>query len=107
MFEQKECMQKDDLNMHVFQNKNCSSPKSDFFFLTFTVRGPFHRKDFEWKKNMGVLGSFLKKKKSFVWKLNKRGKTATSSYSVTGDVLQYINSMAVTKHHQNIRLRCS
>ena len=59
---------------------------------------------------MGVLGSFLKKKKkkkkNFLLKIKKRGKTATSSYSVTGDVLQYINSMAVTKHHQNIQLRC-
>ena len=33
------------------------------FFLTFTVRRPFHRKDFKWKKNMRVRGYFLKKRK--------------------------------------------
>ena len=27
---------------------------NDDFFLTLTVRGPFHRKDFKWNKNMGV-----------------------------------------------------
>ena len=26
---------------------------SMIFFLTLTVRGPFHRKDFKWKKNWG------------------------------------------------------
>ena len=32
----------------------------DDFFLTLTVRGPFYRKNFKWKKNMEVRGSFLK-----------------------------------------------
>ena len=32
-------MQKDDLNVHVFQNRNW---------------GSFHRKDFKWKKNGGA-----------------------------------------------------
>ena len=27
---------------------------SMIFFLTLTVRGPFHRKDFKWKKNAGT-----------------------------------------------------
>ena len=34
----------------------------DFSFLTLTVRGPFHRKNFS-EKNMGVQGWFLKTKK--------------------------------------------
>ena len=38
---------------------------SMIFFLTLTVRGPFHRKDFKWKKNMTVLGYFLKKTRKF------------------------------------------
>ena len=52
-------MQKDDLNKPVFQYKNWCSPKSDWnFFLT--VRGPFHRKDFKWKKIWGYGVNFWK-----------------------------------------------
>ena len=59
-------MQKDYLNVHVFQNRNWQ-PKIwsiDFFFLTLTVRGPFYRKDFKWKKwgygvNFWKNGSFV------------------------------------------------
>ena len=42
--------------------KNWCSPKSDrrFFFLTLTVRRPFHRKDFKWKKIWGYRATFLK-----------------------------------------------
>ena len=55
-------MRKDDLNVHVFQYKNWCSPKYDrwFIFLTLTVRGPFHRKDFTWKK-YGVMGLISEK----------------------------------------------
>ena len=47
--------EKDDLNVHIFQFKNWCSPKTDqwFFFLTLTVRGPFHRIDFKRKKYGG------------------------------------------------------
>ena len=38
--------------------------------------------------------------------LNKRAEAATVSYSVTGDSLQYIYSVSVTKNHRNIRSRC-
>ena len=34
-------MREDDLNVHVFEKRNW---------------GPFRRKDFKWKKNMGVQG---------------------------------------------------
>ena len=34
------------------------------------------------------------------------GGTATSSYSATGEFLQYIYSVLVAKNHQNIRSRC-
>ena len=37
--------------------------------------------------------------------LNERAKAATSSFSVTGDSLQYIYSFPVSKNHRNIRLR--
>ena len=38
--------------------------------------------------------------------LNERAEADTSSYSVTGDSLQYIYSVSVTKNHRNIRSRC-
>ena len=38
--------------------------------------------------------------------LNERAKAATSSYSVTGNFLQYIYSVTVSKNHQKHRLRC-
>ena len=38
--------------------------------------------------------------------LNERAEAATSSYSATGDFLQYIYSVLVTKNHQKIRSRC-
>ena len=38
--------------------------------------------------------------------LNERAEAATSSYSVTGDSLQYIYSVPVTKNHWNIEKRC-
>ena len=38
--------------------------------------------------------------------LNGRAEGATSGYSVTGDFLQYIYSVAMTKNHHNIRSRC-
>ena len=37
---------------------------------------------------------------------NKRLEAATGSYSVTGDSLQYIYSVPVTKNHRNIRSKC-
>ena len=38
--------------------------------------------------------------------LNERAETATCSYSVTGDSLQYILSVPVTKNNRNIRSWC-
>ena len=38
--------------------------------------------------------------------LSKRAEAATSSYSATGDFLQYIYSVFVTKNHQKIRSGC-
>ena len=38
--------------------------------------------------------------------LNERAKAATSSYSVTGNFLQYIYSVTVSKNYQKQRSRC-
>ena len=97
-------MRKDDLNVHVFQYKNLCSPKSDrwIFFLTLVVREPFHRKDFEWKKYGGT--ELISEKAEVLYAdFNKRAEAATSSYSVTGNSLQYIYSLPVTKNDRNIR----
>ena len=44
------------------------------FFLTLTVRRHFHRKDFKWKKNIGVRDYFLKKRKLCMQNLTKERK---------------------------------
>ena len=99
-------MRKDDLNVHIFQYKNWCSPKSDDdFFLTLTVRGPIHRKNFEWKKYGGA-GLIFEKTEVLYAELNERAEAVSSSYSVTGDSLQYIYSVPVTMNHRNIRSRC-
>ena len=54
---------------------NWCSPKSDrwFFFLIFTVKGPFHRNDFKGKK-YGVMGLISKKRKFCKQNLTKERK---------------------------------
>ena len=38
--------------------------------------------------------------------LNERAEVATSSYSVTGDSLEYIYFVLLTKNHRDIQTRC-
>ena len=83
----------------VAQNLN------DDFFLTLTASGPFHRKDFKWEKYGGT-GLISEKTEALYAELNERAEAATSSYSVTGEFLQYIYSVPVTKNPQNIRPEC-
>ena len=74
-------MRNNDLNRHVFQNRNLRrSLKSDqgFFFLTLSVRK-------KKRKNMGVRGYFLKKTEAMHAELNERAEAATSSYSAAVD----------------------
>ena len=91
--------------MHL-KNKNWCSPKSGrwFFFLTLTVKGPFHRKDFKRKKIEGA-GLVSEKTEALYAELSERSEAATSSYSVTGDFLQYIYPVSATKNHQDIQSR--
>ena len=66
-----------DLNVHVFDKKNWCSSKSDQWFCdshTLTVRATFRSEDFRWKKNMGVWGYFLKKRKVCMQNLTKERK---------------------------------
>ena len=76
---------------------------SMIFFLIFG--GPFHRKDFKWKKYGGT--RLISEKTEVLYaELNETAEAATGSYSVTGHSLQYIYSVPVTKSHWNIRSRC-
>ena len=75
------------------------------FFLTLTVTGPFHRKDFKWKKYGGT-GLISEKTEALYAELNERAEAATSSYSAAGDFLHYIYSVIMAKNHQKIGSRC-
>ena len=60
------------------------------------------------EKNMGGTGliSEEKKREALYAEPNEKAEAATSSYSVTGDFLQYIYSVPVTKNYQKNRSRC-
>ena len=75
------------------------------FFLTLTVRGLSIGRILS-EKNEGIQGKFLKKMEVLYVELNNKAEAATGSYSVTGDSLQYIYSVPVSKNHRNIRSRC-
>ena len=69
-------------------------------FLALIVTGHFHRKEFKWKKYKGRDRELIfEKAEPLHAELNERAKAATNSYSVTGDFLQYIYSVPVTKNH--------
>ena len=55
---------------------------------------------------MGGTGLISKKTEVLYTELNERAEAATGSYSVTGNSLQYIYSVLVTKNYQNIQSRC-
>ena len=74
----------------------------DDFFQTLTVRGPFQKKKKKKKGGYGINFLKKKKKKALYAELNKRVEAATSSYSATGEFLQYIYSVLVVKNHQKI-----
>ena len=52
------------------------------------------------------MGLISEKTEVLYAELNERAEAATSSYSVTGEFLQYIFSVPVTKNHPNIRSKC-
>ena len=58
------------------------------------------------KKKLGVTGLISEKTEVLYAELNERAEAATSSYSVTGDSLQYICSVPVTKNHRDIQSKC-
>ena len=58
------------------------------------------------KKKYGGTELVSEKTEVLFAELNERVEAATSSYSATGEFLQYIYSMLVDKNHQTIRSRC-
>ena len=58
------------------------------------------------KKKYGGTGLVSEKTEALYAELNERVEAATSSYSATGEFLQYIYSVLVAKNHQKIRSRC-
>ena len=52
------------------------------------------------------MGLISEKPEVLYAELNERAEAAISSYSVTGDSLQYTYSVRVSKNHRNIRSRC-
>ena len=77
-------MRKDDLNVTYSNTKTVVAQNLIDDFFSVTVRGPFHRKDFKWKK-YGSAGLIFEKTAVLYAELNERAEAATSSYSVTGD----------------------
>ena len=74
------------------------------FFLTLTVRGPFHRKDFKWKKYGGTR-LISEKTDALYVELNERAEACTRSYSAS-DFSQFIYSVLVIINQKKIRSRC-
>ena len=84
-------MRKDDLNVHVFLNKNWGS-----LFIKRILS----------EKKYGGTGLISEKPEVLYAKLNERAEAATGSYPLTGTSLQYIYSGPVSKNYRNIRSRC-
>ena len=57
-------------------------------------------------EKFGGTGLISEKTEVLHAELNERAEAATGSYSITGDSLQYIYSVPVTKDYRNIRSRC-
>ena len=57
-------------------------------------------------EKFGGTGLISEKTEVLHAELNERAEAATGSYSITGDSLQYIYSVPVSKNHRNIRSRC-
>ena len=57
-------------------------------------------------KKYGGMGLVSEKTDALYAELNERLEAATSSYSATGEFLQYICTVPVTKNDQKIQSRC-
>ena len=96
-------MQKDDLNVHVFQNRKWCSSKSDgWFFLNFWLSKDLSMGRIFRRKNMAVRGWLLRKRELCMYNLTKERKqppVVTLQQAIFYSVL-------VAKKYQKIRSRC-
>ena len=93
-------MRKDDLNVHVFQNKNLWL--MIFFLLWLSEDLSIERILIENK--YGGTGLISEKTKALYIGLNERAEAATSSYSVTSDFWQYVYSVPVTENQNPLKV---
>ena len=70
----------------------------DYLSSTLTVRRPFHRKDFKWKKKYGGTGVLSEKGEALYAELSKRVEAAINSYSAVVDFYN-IYSVLLVKNH--------
>ena len=77
-------MQKDDLNVYIFQNKNWCSLKSDWWLSEDLFIGRILI------KNMGVRGLISEKTEASYAGCYETAEATTISYFITGNFLQYI-----------------
>ena len=77
----------------------------DDFFCNFDCQRTFPKEGFYVKKIEGT-GLISEKTEVLYAELDKRMEATTCSYSVTGDSLQYVYSVPVTKNRQDIQSRC-
>ena len=83
---------------------NVAQNLMDYFFLTLTVRGPLHRKDFKWKKHGGTRLISEKTEVLYV-EFNNRAEATITSYSAPGDFSHNIDSVLVAKNQKKILSR--
>ena len=74
------------------------------FFPTLTVELSIGRTLS--KKKYGSMGLISEKTEALYTELTERAEAATSSYSATSGLLQYIYSVLVAKNHHKIRSKC-
>ena len=75
----------------------------DDFFSNFGCQRNFPQEEFYKRKNFGGAGLNSEKTEVLYAELYKKAEAATGKYPVTGDFLQYIYSVLMTKDHRNIR----
>ena len=99
-------MRNDGLNVHVFQNRNWCSPKSvRWYFFQHWLSVELSIGRILSEKKHGGAGLLSENKEALYAALNEEAEAGTSSYSATGNLLQYIYSTLITKNYQKIQSR--
>ena len=101
-------MQKDDQNVHAFQNRNWCSPKSDwwFFFSNFDCQYISIGRILSGKK-WGGTRFISEKTEALHAELNERDEAATSGYQCNRRVFTIYYSLLAHTNHQKLWSRCS